>query len=49
MNVSPLTLILVGSISAMMGIPKLPYPKLNIKMCAVNDRVGISKLEPKMC
>ena len=47
MNVNPLTCISDGSISAIAGYPKHPYPKLNIKMCDVNDNVGISKLDPK--
>ena len=42
---SPLTRISKGSISAIAGYPKLPYPILNIRIWDVNDKVGTSKLD----
>ena len=29
------------------GYPKLPYPKLKIRICDVNDNVGTSKEQPE--
>ena len=29
------------------GYPKLPYPKLKIRICDVSDNVGTSKEEPE--
>ena len=46
-TVSPLSRIFGGSISVIAGYPKLPYPKLKIRICDVNDNVGTSKEEPE--
>ena len=46
-TVSPLSRIFGGSISVIAGYPKLPYPKLKIRICDVNDNVGTSKDEPE--
>ena len=37
-----------GSISVIAGYPKLPYPKLKIRICDVKDNVGTSKEEPEI-
>ena len=47
MNVSPLTLRFDGSISAIAGYPKQPYPRLNKSIWEVKDSVGTNKLAPK--
>ena len=47
-TVSPLSRILGGSISVIAGYPKLPYPKLKIRICDVNDNVGTSKEQPEI-
>ena len=46
-TVNPLSRIFGGSISVIAGYPKLPYPKLKIRICDVNDNVGTSKEEPE--
>ena len=47
-TVSPLSRIFGGSISVIAGYPKLPYPKLKIRICDVNDNVGTSKEQPEI-
>ena len=47
MNVSPLTLRFDGSISAIAGYPKQPYPRLNKSIWEVKDSVGINKVDPR--
>ena len=46
-TVNPLSRIFGGSISVIAGYPKLPYPKLKIRICDVNDNVGTSKEQPE--
>ena len=47
-TVSPLSRMFGGSISVIAGYPKLPYPKLKIRICDVNDNVGTSKEQPEI-
>ena len=46
-TVNPLSRIFGGSISVIAGYPKLPYPKLKIRICDVKDNVGTSNEEPE--